>query len=319
MYAFHTEGFNGYAVQYSPFIDSRLAVASSANFGLVGNGRLYILGLTPQGIQFEKKFDTQDGLFDCSWSELHENQIVVASGDGSIKLFDVALKDLPLSNWREHKREVFSVHWNLIQKETFCSSSWDTTVKIWHPTRPNSLHTFQGHTACVYQALFSPHDPHIIGSCSGDSTFRTWDERTGSQGISFVAHPNSEVLAFDWNKYKPGLVHTAGVDRSIKTWDIRNTARELCIFRGHDYAIRKVVSSPHFADVIASASYDMTVRVWHDMPPQGPVIGMGRQEKVWGMHQEFVVGLDWSLFGSGGWLATCGWDEKVYAFDAFAN
>ena len=54
MLEFRTQGFNGYAVKYSPFFDSRIAVASSANFGLVGNGRLYILGLTPKGIVAEK-------------------------------------------------------------------------------------------------------------------------------------------------------------------------------------------------------------------------------------------------------------------------
>ena len=54
MLEFNTEGFNGYAVKYSPFFDSRIAVATSANFGLVGNGRLYILGLTANGIQCEK-------------------------------------------------------------------------------------------------------------------------------------------------------------------------------------------------------------------------------------------------------------------------
>jgi len=54
MLEFRTEGFNGYSVKYSPFFDSRIAVAASANFGLVGNGRLYILGLTPNGIVVEK-------------------------------------------------------------------------------------------------------------------------------------------------------------------------------------------------------------------------------------------------------------------------
>jgi peroxin-7 len=54
MLEFRTEGFNGYGVKYSPFFDSRLAVAASANFGLVGNGRLYVLGLTPNGIVAEK-------------------------------------------------------------------------------------------------------------------------------------------------------------------------------------------------------------------------------------------------------------------------
>ncbi len=54
MLEFRTQGFNGYSTKYSPFIDSRLAVAAAANFGLVGNGRLYILELTPDGIQLEK-------------------------------------------------------------------------------------------------------------------------------------------------------------------------------------------------------------------------------------------------------------------------
>ena len=37
-------------------------------------------------------YDTQDGLYDIAWSEVHENQIVTASGDGSIRLWDIMLK-----------------------------------------------------------------------------------------------------------------------------------------------------------------------------------------------------------------------------------
>lgn len=51
---FCTQGFNGYAVKYSPFFDSKLAVATAANYGLVGNGRLYILDLTANGIVADK-------------------------------------------------------------------------------------------------------------------------------------------------------------------------------------------------------------------------------------------------------------------------
>jgi peroxin-7 len=54
MLGYRTQGFNGYAVKYSPFFDSRIAVSASANFGLVGNGRLYILGFGADGIQPEK-------------------------------------------------------------------------------------------------------------------------------------------------------------------------------------------------------------------------------------------------------------------------
>lgn len=54
MLEFRTQGFQGYAVKYSPFFDNRIAVAASANYGLVGNGRLYVLELNERGIQVLK-------------------------------------------------------------------------------------------------------------------------------------------------------------------------------------------------------------------------------------------------------------------------
>lgn len=38
------------------------------------------------------RYDTQDGLYDVAWSEIHENQIVTASGDGTLRLWDVTLQ-----------------------------------------------------------------------------------------------------------------------------------------------------------------------------------------------------------------------------------
>jgi peroxin-7 len=40
----------------------------------------------PGGIVEQRVFDTQDGLYDCAWSEENENILVSASGDGSIKV-----------------------------------------------------------------------------------------------------------------------------------------------------------------------------------------------------------------------------------------
>ena len=76
------------------------------------------------------RFDTQDSLYDTAWSEGHENQIVVACGDGSVKLFDISLNEFPVQSWQEHNREVYAVSWNLVSKDTFVSSSWDGTIKI---------------------------------------------------------------------------------------------------------------------------------------------------------------------------------------------
>ncbi|KAG7664870.1 PEX7 [[Candida] subhashii] len=259
MLAFRTKGYNGYGVQYSPFFDNKIAVATSANYGLVGNGRLFILGIEPNGnIQEQISWETQDGLFDVAWSEIHENQVVTASGDGSIKLFDLTVGQFPVMNWKEHQREVFSVKWNPVDKTSFVSSSWDGSIKIWTPQRPDSLLTLnpasidyttratnpaaqssthlpplshqQAHqqsaqinTAnCIYSAQFSPHSPSMLISCNGASKVQIWDIRAPNPlQMQYVAHGGLEALSCDWNKYKSTVVASGGTDKSVRVWDLR--------------------------------------------------------------------------------------------------
>lgn len=74
-------------------------------------------------------------------------------------------------------------------------------------------------------------------------------------------------------------------------------------------------------DVLLSASYDMTCRVWTD----GSAMGMGGNGMIGGgsgqelgrmnAHTEFVTGVDWCLFGSEGWAASCSWDQRVLVWD----
>ncbi|KAJ9627105.1 peroxisomal targeting signal 2 receptor [Taxawa tesnikishii (nom. ined.)] len=341
MLEFRTAGFNGYAVKYSPFFDSRLSVCAGANFGLVGNGRLFILGLTPNGIGCEKVFETQDCLFDTCWSEAHENQLLTAGGDGSVKLFDVGVAEFPVAAWQEHAREVFSVSWNLAHKRTFLSSSWDGTVKIWSPESKASVLTLPVHS-CVYSAQFSPHAPDLVTAVARDSHLRVFDLRTPASAsnhltlaIPIHAPPKtppprgwspatvgpSECLTHDWNKYRDTVIATAGVDGVVRTFDIRNPgAGPLAMLPGHEYAVRKISWSPHLSDVLLSASYDMTCRVWTDGSSVGVGEGAGpgqggRELGRMDRHTEFAMGVDWCLFGAEGWCATCAWDERVLVWD----
>ena len=81
------EAFSGYAVRSSPFTRGLMAVAASANYGIVGNGRLLIF----QSAVPVATFTTSSALFDAAWSEQLEHQLVAACGDGTIKLFDFGL------------------------------------------------------------------------------------------------------------------------------------------------------------------------------------------------------------------------------------
>lgn len=54
--ALQTPGFAHYSLAWSPFHNTRIALASAANFGLVGNGRLHLVSLVPGqgGIKLDK-------------------------------------------------------------------------------------------------------------------------------------------------------------------------------------------------------------------------------------------------------------------------
>ncbi len=64
--------------------------------------------VTPGGVVEVAAFDTVDGLYDCAWSEENENILLAASGDGSVKVYDLGLPPQanPLRQFHEHKHEV---------------------------------------------------------------------------------------------------------------------------------------------------------------------------------------------------------------------
>jgi len=127
------------------------------------------------------------------------------------------------------------------------------------------------------------------------------------------------------------VIATAGVDRIIRTFDIRSPAQgPIAILQGHEYAVRKLAWSPHLSDVLLSASYDMTCRVWSDGTAMGMAAepgrpgglgavggagGVGKELGRMARHTEFVTGVDWCLFGAEGWCASCGWDERLLVWD----
>ncbi|KAF9778312.1 WD40 repeat-like protein [Thelephora terrestris] len=348
MATFQSPGFAHYSLAWSPFLNNTIAVAASANYGLIGNGRLNVLSVDPSlasGLVPQRQFDTQDGLYDLAWSEVHQNQIVTGSGDGSLKLWDITLNDFPISAWHEHTREVFSVDWSNVRKDTFASSSWDGNVKLWRPDHPRSIGTLKAHNGCVYQALFSPHHPDVLATCSSDGTLKIFDLRVAVAGGSSYAPgtlpPGSfetpmalaaltipasgmEILSLDWNKYQPFTLASGGVDKTVKIWDcrmvkippagaplIQEPVQEVggvCEvgLSGHEYAIRKVQWSPHRPDVLASASYDMSCRIWSTIP----LPGRGNLLRIYDAHTEFVVGCSWSLYDEGV-LASCSWDCRT--------
>jgi peroxin-7 len=206
----------------------------------------------------------------------------------------------------------------------------------WSPARPASILTLPTHS-CTYSTAFSPHSASVVSSVSSDSHIRIFDLRTPASasnhlvqlipihgaapvpGASFGTINNnrtlpSEALTHDWNKYRDTVIATGGVDQIIRTFDIRMPRQPTNMLRGHDYAVRKLAWSPHSSDMLMSASYDMSVKIWTDGTgdlPMRPPRELASMER----HTEFATGVDWCLFGTNNWVASTSWDSRVLVWD----
>ena len=133
---------------------------------------------------------------------------------------------------------------------------------------------------------------------------RIWDLRSGKDVKRIRAHTN-EILSMDFNKYE-NFVATCSTDNTIKVWDLRSTTEEpIMMLTTHTLPVRRVKFSPYHANILASASYDMSTLIWD----------CNKQQVVnrFDNHSEFVVGLDFSMFEEGK-LASASWDKSVAVF-----
>ena len=116
-----------------------------------------------------------------------------------------------------------------------------------------------------------------------------WDstQPPASSCTSRVHAHAGEVLTCDWSKYDPNILFTGGVDRTLRSWDLRRLSLPLATLEGHTQAVRRVRCDPFAGDRVASCSYDFSVRWWDISRPAGQQLTQTLTH-----HSEFTFGLD---------------------------
>ncbi|XP_051573038.1 coronin-7 isoform X3 [Myxocyprinus asiaticus] len=119
------------------------------------------------------------------------------------------------------------------------------------------------------------------------------------------------VADFCWDPFNTYKLVVAGDDAKIRVWHIpkgglKETLTEPeCILQGHTEKIYSIKFHPHASSLLASSSYDLTVRLWN--------LETGEEIKRLSGHQDQIFGMAWSPDGK--LLATVCKDGKVRLYN----
>ncbi|GAB1319606.1 hypothetical protein MFIFM68171_09816 [Madurella fahalii] len=130
-------------------------------------------------------------------------------------------------------------------RKKIVTGSRDKTVRIWECHTSTLERTLVGHGGAVNSVAFSSEYSWVV-SGSEDNTVRIWDFDTGKLIRRLEGHKGAvNSVAFS---DKHMLVASASDDRKVLIWDAKSDA---------------VTSMALFADVMATGSFDRTIRIWN--------------------------------------------------------
>jgi WD40 repeat protein/DNA-binding SARP family transcriptional activator len=153
----------------------------------------------------------------------------------------------------------------------------DQVVRLWDWQRGQVLQTLRGHTNLVKVVSFCPRRPAgdlpvraLLVSGGDDQTLRMWDAQSGELLGSLTGH-TAAIISLAWSADGAWLI-SGSDDQSVRVWDLAaawagdaSRAQTIRILHGHFGTVRSLAVHPHpeaSQALLASGSYDKTVRLW---------------------------------------------------------
>ncbi len=155
-------------------------------------------------------------------------QLASASGDGSLKLWELASRRCVATLGDRGAAPVWAVAYH-DGGAFLASASLDQTARVWDVAAGRCRATLRGHVDSVNGCAWQPY-ANALATASSDKTLSLWDARTGLCTQTLYGHTNS-VNACAW-ALRGDVLASCDADGVARLWDVRMAAELLAIQLG---------------------------------------------------------------------------------------
>jgi len=197
---------------------------------------------------------------------------------------------------RGHTREVGSVAFSPDGKR-LATGSYDGNAKLWNLTTGQEELHLPGTDGSVHQVTFS-RDGQSLAVAANTQSARLWDLTTGQERTGFQpsAVGKGSFVTFS----RDGQLLASALGNDVKVWDLV-AGKEWATLRGHTDQVNPGSSFAPQGTLLATGSYDCTVRLWD--------VDRRQERNVLRGHTSCVPCLSFSPDGKS--LASASWDRTA--------